>query len=267
VKWNEPPADTSKLWLNKSCEIQLLLACSWSCPSCDQGSQFPQIAWVKRGTMTLAQIHKFIGEMQDKNAYFGRVRLVGGEPSLHPHLLEIVTALRDGLQARGHIAGIELVTNGDHMDRLVKVRPMLSKLRRSGNEEKQKHHIANLVQTPNSLGYAGKPCRSPWHCGISLNRYGYFPCSAGAGVARFMDDVPRWQRLELPTCVKPCNAVRETWPDLVELCGHCYHGLRAEHKIKCGTSDPERNKPGEHIRPQMERWASGEQPQWRVYGK
>lgn len=265
-KWNEPPADPAKLWLNKSIELQVLLACNWSCVSCDQGSQFSSFSWVKRGTMTLEQVARFVREMQDKNAYFGRVRLVGGEPTLHRNLAEIVALLHEGLVSRGHAGGIEVVTNGTHMERLAAIRPLLSKIRRSGDDEKQKHHIANLIHTPRSLGYEGKPCRSPWHCGISLNYYGYFPCSAGAGVARFEDLVLRWQRLELPTCVKPCNVVWEAWPDLSDLCGGCAYALRDEHKVKSGTRDPANNRPGEHIRPKLDEWKAGKAADWPVYG-
>jgi hypothetical protein len=263
--WKDPPADSAKLWLNKSLEIQTNLACNWSCVSCDQGSQFSSIQWVKKGTLSLDQIAHFCGEMRQHNAYFGRLRLVGGEPTIHKHFADLVEMLYAELVLTGHSAGIEVVTNGTHPERIAPVKEFIQRVRVSGDGDKQKHHVANLIHSPASLGYEGKPCSSPWHCGISLNYYGYFPCSAGAGIARF-EDWMKWQRLTLPLCVKPCNAVWENWPDLKDLCGHCYHGLKSEHKIKSGTSDPLRNQPGEHIKPALDAWLGGKMPTWPIYG-
>lgn len=275
MNWKAPPADPQKKWLNKSLEIQILLACNWTCTACDQFSQFSSIGWIKKGTMSLKQIEHFIGEMKSTNSYIGRIRLVGGEPSLHPKLKEIIHALHWELVVPGYIAQLEMVTNGSHPEKIESAKqsenPALPlKVRVSDENDKQRSHTANLPATPLSLGYEGKPCSAPWHCGMSLNMYGYFPCSSGAGIARLMNDMPRWQRLTLPQCVEPCKAVQETWPDLADLCGHCYHALKPEHKIKCGTGQ----QPGQHAlnAPSPETWAqlspwlSGQQPDWKIYG-
>ena len=265
MTWKDKPADPSKKWLNKSLEIQLLLACNWDCCACDQGSQFSGFSWVKRGTLSIPQIEHFCGEMKTANAFFGRLRLVGGEPSLHRNVCQIVEMLHAELVVTGHAAEIEMVSNGSHLEKIAPIRHLMSRVRVSGEKAKQKHHTANLLHTPESLGYEGKMCNAPWHCGISLNYWGYFPCSSGAGVARF-EDWMKWQRLTLPTCTRPCGAVRETWPDLQQLCNRCYHALRPEDKVKCGTSDPEKNAPGEHIKPMIDAWKSGLVPDWPVYG-
>jgi hypothetical protein len=266
MDWKAPPADPEKMWLNKSLEIQLLLACNWSCVACDQHSQFTQIAFIKRGTMTLAQVQNFIAEMREHNAYFGRLRLVGGEPSIHPKFAEMVQLLQAELVDAGHVGRLEVVTNGSKPEKIDPVRKLL-RVRTSDDGDKQKHHTANLIHTPFTLGYEGKPCSAPWHCGISLNYYGYFPCSSGAGIARLQDWM-RWQRLTLPLSRdRPCNAVRENWPDLGDLCGHCYHALKPEHKVKCGTSDPEKNLPGPGIKEHLDPWLAGKQPTWAVYGQ
>ncbi len=271
MDWKAPPTDPAKKWLNKSLEIQILLACNWSCHACDQFSQFSSINWVKKATMSMAQIQHFVREMQDTNSYIGRIRLVGGEPSLHPKLEEICALLNDELTAKGHIIQLELVTNGSRQDRLKQIKETIAlKVRVSDEGDKQKHHTANLRATPASLGYEGKMCNAPWHCGMSLNYYGYFPCSSGAGIARFLNDMPRWQRIALPTCVKPCNAVRETWPELQQLCNLCYHGLRDEDKVKCGTGTIQGqdvlNAPSPEMAAHLAPWLAGKQPDWPIYG-
>jgi hypothetical protein len=262
-KWNELPQDKAKLWLNKSLELQIILACNWHCIACDQGSQFSSFDFVKRGTMTLDQVRHFIGEMKSANTYIGRIRILGGEPTVHPKFKEIVELLHSEL-VPSHVGQLEVITNGSHPERIQSVRHLI-KPRVSREEAKQSAHVANLINTPASLGYEGRMCNAPWHCGISLNAYGYFPCSSGAGIARF-EDWMKWQRLKLPTCVKPCNAVRETWPELQELCNHCYHGLRDEDKVRCGTSNPANNVPGAHIKTKMDEWRKGKKAVWEVYG-
>lgn len=261
MSWKASPKDHDKLWINKSIEIQVMLACNWSCHACDQFSNLPSISWVRKATMTIKQIEKFCQEMRESNAYIGRIRLVGGEPTLHPKLGEILRLLTE-IKNEGHIHQIEIVTNGTGMKNIVPVRDLIDKVRVSGEADKQKHHTANLSQTPASLGYKGRMCSAPWHCGISLNYYGYFPCSSGAGLARLMSNMSQWQRLLLPQ-----RGVLEEWPDLQELCNYCYHGLKDEDKVKCGTDNHQLNTPNQEMWGHLSPWLHGKRPDWQVYGE
>lgn len=276
ANWKAPPTDPEKKWLNKSLEIQVILLCNWSCTACDQLSQFSNIGFIKKGTMSLDQIQHFIDEMRVTNSYLGRIRLVGGEPSMHPKIEEICKMLHSQLVETGHVGMLDVITNGSKIDRLKAIRDTQPlKIRVSDENDKQKHHTANFVQTPASLGYEGKMCSAPWHCGMSLNNYGYFPCSSGAGIVRLMNDLEKWQRLTIPTgdvypfTGRQPGTVMRTWPALQSLCNLCYHGLKDEDKIKCGTG----MLPGQHAlnRPSAEAWEnlapwlSGQQPDWPVY--
>ena len=196
-EWKKPPADPEMLWVNTSLEIQILLQCNFSCAPCDAFSNYHGVHWIKKGTMSLKQIKHFEEEMRDNNAYLGRVRLLGGEPTMHPKLEEICQIMK-GLQNDGHIHVVEMVTNASNMEKANEVKKYINKIRRSDLNEKNKTMVANLVHTPKSLGVAPFICSAPRFCGLSLNAFGYFPCSADAGLARLLNDVPRWQRTELP---------------------------------------------------------------------
>jgi hypothetical protein len=265
--WKAPPADSSKVWLNKSLEVQLLLACNWSCQACDQFSQFSRWSWIKRGTMTLEQIDHFCQEMVEANAYFGRIRLVGGEPTLHPKFADIVAMLHSRLVVTGHIGLLEVITNGTGAAKLEPVKHLIHKVRTSGESAKQAAHTANLVATPASLGYKGKRCGQPEHCGWSLSYYGFAPCSSAAGIMRLRDLMQPHQLVTLPTQ----RGTENNWPELQKLCDQCYHALHDDDKIKCGTGQREedrgKNAPGPDVVPLIEAWNTGKQPSWPVYAQ
>lgn len=273
MNWKSPPVG-DKVWINKSMELQVMLLCNWSCQACDQFSQFPQISWVRQATMREEQIHHFIGEMRDRNGYIGRIRIVGGEPTLHPKFATIVTDLYNSLVVPGYIGRLEVVTNGSHPEKIKPVKEMIEKVRVSDEKDKQRSHVANLQATPAQLGYEGKMCNAPWHCGFSLNYYGYFPCSSGAGIARLTGDMQRWQRLALPfpsaAGRSMAMTVHDMWPDLQQLCNGCYHALRPEDKIRCGTGQqPDQfklNTPSPETWNHLGPWLAGQKQQWAVYG-
>lgn len=260
MNWKSPPADPSMIHVNNSMELATNYSCNWACCACEVWSQFPGISFVRKATMTLAQINHFIGEMKAKNAYIGRIRVLGGEPTIHPKFHEIIELLHKELVSAGHIGQLEIITNGSHPDKIKPIRHLV-KVRVSGEDQKQKSHVANMAATPNSLGYEGHMCNAPWHCGFSLNYYGYFPCSTGAGLAR-LHDWMHHQRLELPI-----RGVRTEWPNLQELCNFCYHGLHDEDKVRCGTKLYQLNVPSEETWQSLGPWLNGKQPNWEVYGK
>lgn len=267
MNWKLPPSDKSKRWLNPSLELQILLACSWSCQSCDAFSQFHGISWVKKGTMTIAQIQHFIDEMKEQNAFLGRIRILGGEPTMHGKFQDIVRMLHAELVVTGHVGHLEVITNGDNPEKIEPVKHLIKKVRVSGEAAKQRSHTANLRATPRSLGYEGKRCGQPEFCGWSLSFYGYAPCSSGAGIMRLRDLMELQQRTSLPTE----KGTEKTWPELQELCNDCYHGLRDEDKVKSGTG----MKPGQHalnvpsteVWENLAPWLHGKNADWPIYGQ
>ena len=261
MSWKDP-APPNRRYIHRSLELQINLYCNWTCVSCDSFSQFPQLPFTKAGVFDLGQVRTFIGEMHAANGWIGRIRILGGERTVNPRFALIVEVLKTEVVERGHVGELEVITNGSHPEKIAPVKHLLNRVRVSGEARKNNEHVANMIHSPRSLGYEGKVCSAPYHCGWSLNHWGFFPCSAGAGLARFLDDVPRWQRTSLPL-----GKTLEIWPDLTDLCGDCYHSLKPEHKIKSGTSDPSRNQPNDENAKRLGEWHSGKQMDWPVYGQ
>jgi hypothetical protein len=270
--WKKGGPPQGKVKLNNSLELQILFACPWSCHACDQMSNFHGISFIKKGTMSMKQIEHFITEMKLANAYFGRIRIVGGEPTVHPAFVRICELLYNELVLTEHIGHLELVTNGDqsilnYAEKIEAVKPFILHIHTSGEGSKQKHHTATYVHTPESLGYEGKRCGQPEHCGWSLSYYGYAPCSSGAGIMRLRDLMPKFQKNDLPMVA----GTEANWPELQSLCNVCYHALRDEDKIKCGTG----MKPGQHalntpspeVWTHLAPWLNGKEPDWPIYGQ
>ena len=265
--WKDKPADSAKVWLNPSLELQILLACGWSCQSCDAFSQFHGISWIKKGTMSMAQIQFFCSEMENANAYFGRIRILGGEPTGHPRFADVVRLLHERLVQHGHVGHLELITNGDAPEKIEPVKHLIKKVRVSGEAAKQRSHTANLRATPKSLGYEGKRCGQPEFCGWSLSYHGYAPCSSGAGIMKLRDLMAIHQRTSLPAQ----NGTEQTWPELQSLCDECYHGLRDEDKVKSGTGmlpgQHKLNVPNADVWENLAPWLHGKNADWPVYGQ
>jgi hypothetical protein len=71
-------------------EIDLTYVCNLACPGCNRScGQAPT-----NQAMTLAQIEDFISESVERDYPWDGIRLLGGEPSLHPQFHEMLSALR-----------------------------------------------------------------------------------------------------------------------------------------------------------------------------
>lgn len=152
-----------------------------------------------KSDFTHAQLDKFISQAKSKGyrPVIGLLTIIGGEPLLHPHLVEFVRRIREELIEPGFVKGMDLVTNGvikppAELESLVKI------ITFSTPEQKKEVHMCTFV-TCEDLGYTGEPrrCKFARWCGPSLSYNGYAPCSSGSHVLRlwgwkdlFLQDLP-----------------------------------------------------------------------------
>ncbi len=89
-------------------EIDLTYFCNLKCSNCNRScSQAPS-----REYITLNQIQDFIDASMKEGVRWKRIRLLGGEPTLHPHFPEVVKMILGYKENYSPKTKIEVATNG-----------------------------------------------------------------------------------------------------------------------------------------------------------
>jgi uncharacterized radical SAM superfamily Fe-S cluster-containing enzyme len=89
-------------------EIDITYVCNLTCPNCNRScGQAPT-----GERMTLDQIDLFVKESISKSIKWERIRLLGGEPTLHPDFFEIISLLISYRNTFSNDTVIEVSTNG-----------------------------------------------------------------------------------------------------------------------------------------------------------
>jgi hypothetical protein len=201
--------------LFKHIELEINTACDLACFGCDRFSDVTTAP-----NMTVEQVNKFLSESRELDWQWKRVRLLGGEPTLHPQfeqmLRAVVAAMPDTF--------VQVLTNGNG-----KARQYLTLCKELGvslhAEAKEKGvqpawfnntRIAPIDRDPN-VGEL-TPCAifGGHGCGIGLTRHGYFLDGAGASVARVAGidcGVRELRRVTLRNMLEQAKV-------LCRLCGH-----------------------------------------------
>ncbi len=198
-------------------EIDITYRCNLRCPNCNRSvAQAPAAI-----DMSVAQIKAFIEDSVAADIRWERIRLLGGEPTLHPELSAILTLLETYRHCHNPSLRIVICTNGNGPQ----VRKALSALppkvvikNTSKNDRQRLFRPFNLA--PRDLRrhrYADFSCgcRIIEDCGLGLTPQGYFHCAIAGGIDRIFGF--GLGRRSLP-------AVDDEMTDLLErfcpLCGH-----------------------------------------------
>lgn len=201
-------------------EIDLTYACNLKCPNCNRScSQAPS-----REYIPVNQIQDFVDDSIEKGIYWERIRLLGGEPTLHPYFLDVITILRDYKEKFSPDTKIQVATNGHGPY----VRSMLSKLPGSIdiiNTEKTdsppvfySFNAAPIDQRRYSFADFTNACWIAKVCGMGLTPRGYYPCAIAGGIDRVFGF--NRGKAELP------DASDDMLPDFNIFCRYCGHFKR-----------------------------------------
>lgn len=176
-------------------EIDITYQCNLKCINCNRSStQAP----TQKG-ISMEKIFQFIQESIQLQKRWKLINILGGEPTLHPHFLEIVTLiLTEYIDAHSPHTTLQITSNGygntvqailaklpSHPNLIIdnasykdnKVIPYFSPFNNAP--------IDNQV-IPQNQDYS-KGCWVTAYCGIGLNELGYYPCGVAGGIDRVFE--------------------------------------------------------------------------------
>lgn len=201
----------------KHAEIDITYRCNLSCVNCNRScTQAPS-----RSDIRVDTIESFLEESRAAGMKWERIRLLGGEPTLHPRLETIVDMLLTyRLEHRPQLR-IVLCTNGfgKRVNDILAGLPEDVVIKSTAKGRRQRlFRPFNLAPMDSRLfKYADftAGCRIIMDCGLGLTPSGYYPCAIAGGIDRVFGF--NMGRLNLP---HPTDNMRDQMAVFCRYCGH-----------------------------------------------
>lgn len=196
-------------------ELDITYLCNLKCNSCNRScSQAPENAG-----LTLHDVRRFVLDSLSLKKRWKRIRVLGGEPTLHPDFQEIVKELLR-YKEKNKGCKIEVVTNGFGATVLEKLHSLPAEVDidntfKEGSEQ-PRFVPFNLAPKDDPLFILSdykNGCSIIRDCGIGLVPTGYYPCAIAGGIDRILGR--KMGRKDLP-----CD--KDEMRDILEVaCSYC----------------------------------------------
>jgi len=198
-------------------EIDITYRCNIICYNCNRScTQAPS------GTvMPATKIESFLQQSISRRISWRRIRLLGGEPTLHPQLAKILQLLLDYKSLHNPGLRIVLCTNGAGKTVKSRLQGIPAGVVVKSTEKSRRQRLFrpfNMAPVDNPFFRfadfrAG--CRVIRDCGLGFTPSGYYPCAIAGGIDRIMGFNAGRSRLPSAT---------DEMRDLMELfCRYCGH--------------------------------------------
>jgi len=167
-------------------EIDITYKCNLKCRNCNRScAQAPS-----RVEMPVSKIEAFLEQSMEKNISWKRIRLLGGEPTLHSRIFDIIELLIN--YKKSHNPSVRLVvgTNfyGQRVRRVLKKLPdtvfVKSTLKSSRMNLFKPFNVAPVDTRYNRFSDYSCGCRIIEDCGLGLTPSGYYMCAIAGGIDR-----------------------------------------------------------------------------------
>ena len=198
-------------------EIDLTYRCNLRCYNCNRScTQAPS-----RKDTSLQQIEAFIRESRVQGRTWKRIRLLGGEPTLHPDFMPIVAMLCDYRDGQATDLRIVVCTNGsgDRVRRVLQWLPdgVVIKNTMKGSRQRlfRPFNVAPRDRRMYRWADYSCGCRILEDCGLGLTPQGYYPCAVAGAIDRVFAFGQGRDVLPLPG-----TAMRRDLDRFCRLCGH-----------------------------------------------
>lgn len=210
-------------------EIDLTYLCNLKCNNCNRSSaQAPAAIHIG-----LDAIRQFVDDSLDQGRNWTRIRLLGGEPTLHPLFMTIIEEMLR-YKAQHPATVIQVVTNGygRKVQAVIDSLPRFIYIENSSKSGTLQPAFGPFNLAPqDSLAYSGADyrngCSIPSTCGIGLTPQGYYPCAVAGGIDRVLG--VRRGRASLPS---PEDEMRDLMDLTCRLCGRFRDGHYVPNKLR-----------------------------------
>lgn len=201
-------------------EIDLTYRCNLACNNCNRSLGIGQAKSAE--SISLEQIRRFVAESVEQGFRWKRIKLLGGEPTLHPQFLEILAVLRDYRDRASPATRIQVWSNGAGA-RVQRVLDQVPADVRIINTSKVKgvsplFNSFNLAPMDSPLfrfADFANGCSIIEKCGVGLTPYGYYPCAIAGGIDRIIGLDKGEKRLDAAY-----PAMRGQLDSFCRYCGH-----------------------------------------------
>ena len=169
-------------------EIDLTYECNLNCYGCNRSCrQAPEKTHIR-----LSQIDKFIDDSLERGIFWKRIRLLGGEPTLHPDFEEILYKF-SRYKLQFPTTRLEVTTNGfgRHVKRnIIRIPPFFHVENTAKTSAHQEGFYAFNMAPLDDKRYKhldfSNGCSNIEDCGIGLTPNGYYPCTLAGGIDRIL---------------------------------------------------------------------------------
>lgn len=210
-------------------EIDITYVCNLRCLNCNRSiSQAPE-----KMHISLDMIRRFVDESISRSKHWKVIRVLGGEPTLHPEFQEILAELLR-YRAWSPNSRIELVSNGHGKA----VNAALAKVP-AGIIVENTAKVGNIQPGFGAFNFAPvddpafqaaeyrNGCDIMEQCGMGLTPLGYYPCAVAGGIDRIAG-----KHLGIRSLPAEDDDMLEASDKLCRLCGHFREGHCAPEGVR-----------------------------------
>lgn len=216
-------------------EIDITRRCNFACPGCDRLCNIP--AANPDSEMDVGEMRRVFGELAPYR--IGKLCVIGGEPTLHPDIMEACSLLHGAANAETKL----LATNHSNeriVDEIRRRFPDIQIRYDNGHDLgriralKAENHF-NILMSPQAegLGTDGHPCGFFYGCGLNVHKHRgkvrWFWCSAGTSVAKLLGLDEELFRDSLAELLSSYADIAWRLP---EVCRNCMYSARRPVRAK-----------------------------------